>query len=52
MLSYQPVRALAGLNIAINQGLTAANRVLPIIDLENEIKKMINYQILILKMET
>ena len=38
MLSYQPVRALAGLNIAINQGLTAANRVLPIIDLENEIK--------------
>ena len=39
MLSYQPVRALAGLNIAINQGLTAANRVLPIIDLENEIKK-------------
>ena len=39
MLAYQPVRALAGLNIAINQGLTAANRVLPIIDLENEIKK-------------
>ena len=37
MLAYQPVRALAGLNIAINQGLTAADRVLPIIDLKNEI---------------
>ena len=24
MLAYQPVRALAGLNISINQGLTAA----------------------------
>ena len=39
MLAYQPVRALAGLNIAINQGLTAANRVLPIIDLKNEINQ-------------
>ena len=26
-VTYQPVRALAGLNIAINQGLTAADRV-------------------------
>ena len=42
MLAYQPVRALSGLNIAINQGLTAANRVLPIIDLENEINDNIN----------
>ena len=38
MLAYQPVRSLAGLNIAINQGISAASRVLPIIDQENEIK--------------
>ena len=38
MLAYQPVRSLAGLNIAINQGITAAKRVLPIIDLVNEVK--------------
>jgi len=38
MLAYQPVRSLAGLNIAINQGITAGKRVLPIIDLVNEVK--------------
>jgi subfamily B ATP-binding cassette protein MsbA len=38
MLAYQPVRSLAGLNIAINQGLSAARRVLPIIDRKSEIK--------------
>jgi len=38
MLAYQPVRSLAGLNILINQGVTAAKRVLPIIDLVNEVK--------------
>ena len=38
MLAYQPVRSLAGLNIAINQGLSAAKRVLPIIDRQSEIK--------------
>ena len=43
MLAYQPVRSLAGLNIAINQGLTAAKRVLPIIDLVNEVKENKNY---------
>ena len=32
MLAYQPVRSLATLNIAINQGLSAARRILPIID--------------------
>ena len=32
MLAYQPVRALANLNITINQGLSGAARVLPIID--------------------
>ncbi len=38
MLSYQPVRSLATLNITIQQGLTGAKRVLPIIDNENEIR--------------
>ena len=32
MLAYQPVRSLATLNIAIQQGLSGAKRVLPIID--------------------
>ena len=32
MLSYQPVRSLATLNITIHQGLTGAKRVLPVID--------------------
>jgi len=38
MLAYQPVKSLAGLNISINQGVTGAKRVLPIIDLVNEVK--------------
>ena len=37
MLAYQPVRSLATLNISINQGLSAAKRILPIIDAKNEI---------------
>ena len=37
MLAYQPVRSLATLNMAVNQGLSAAKRVLPIIDMENKI---------------
>ena len=37
MLAYQPVRSLATLNIAINQGLAGAKRVLPIIDNKNQI---------------
>ncbi len=32
MLAYQPVRSLATLNLVIQQGLTGARRVLPIID--------------------
>ena len=32
MLAYQPVRSLATLNIAISQGLSAAIRILPVID--------------------
>ena len=38
MLAYQPVKSLAGLNISINQGVTGAKRVLPIVDLVNEVK--------------
>ena len=38
MLAYQPVRSLATLNIAIQQGLSGAKRVLPIIDEKPEIK--------------
>jgi subfamily B ATP-binding cassette protein MsbA len=37
MLAYQPVRSLATLNITISQGLAAANRILPIIDIKNKI---------------
>ena len=37
MLAYQPVRALATLNITINQGLSAAARILPVIDEKSEL---------------
>jgi subfamily B ATP-binding cassette protein MsbA len=39
MLAYQPVRSLATLNIAVQQGLSGAKRVLPIIDDIPEIKE-------------
>jgi subfamily B ATP-binding cassette protein MsbA len=38
MLAYQPVRSLSTLNMIINQGLSAASRILPIIDQKNKIK--------------
>ena len=38
MLAYQPVRSLSTLNMVLNQGLSAASRILPIIDQENLIK--------------
>ena len=37
MLAYQPVRALSTLNMVLNQGLSAASRILPIIDNKNQI---------------
>ena len=40
MLAYQPVRALSTLNMVLNQGLSAASRILPIIDQENKIKNI------------
>tara|TARA_B110000967_G_C18867839_1_gene553669 strand:+ start:294 stop:2033 length:1740 start_codon:yes stop_codon:yes gene_type:complete len=42
MLAYQPVRSLATLNMAINLGLAGARRILPIIDLKNEINEKEN----------
>ncbi len=38
MLAYQPVRALSTLNMVVNQGLSAASRILPIIDKKNNIR--------------
>ena len=37
MLAYQPVRSLSTLNMVSNQGLSAASRILPIIDQKNDI---------------
>ena len=37
MLAYQPVRSLATLNISVSQGLSAAARILPIIDEKSEL---------------
>ena len=42
MLAYQPVRALSTLNMILNQGLSAASRILPIIDQKNTIKDLSN----------
>ena len=46
MLAYQPVRSLATINMAINQGLSAAKRILPIIDQKNKIVEKNNASIL------
>ncbi len=37
MLAYQPVRSLSTLNMVLRQGLSAASRILPIIDQKNYI---------------
>ena len=37
MLAYQPVKTLTKVNISISQGLSAAKRILPIIDTKNHI---------------
>jgi len=46
MLAYQPVRSLATLNMSIQQGLSAANRILPVIDLKSKIIENENNKIL------
>jgi len=48
MLSYQPVRALATLNIGINQGLAGARRVFEVIDLKRKIDENINAKDLVI----
>ena len=49
MLAYQPVRSLATITMAVNQGLSAARRILPIIDNDNEIADKENAKDLIIK---
>jgi len=49
MLAYQPVRSLATLNITVQQGLSGAKRVLPIIDDIPEVKEKENSKDLIIK---
>ena len=49
MLAYQPVRSLATLHVTVNLGLSAAKRILPIIDIKNEIKERKDSKNLILK---
>ena len=39
MLAYQPVKSLATVNVGIGQGLSAAKRIIPIIDMEIQINK-------------
>ena len=49
MLAYQPVRSLSSLNIVVNEGISAAERILPIIDKKNKINEKINSKNLIIK---
>ena len=42
MLAYQPVRSLATINITIGQGLSAAERILPIIDEKSNLIQNVN----------
>jgi len=48
MLSYQPVRSLATLNMGINLGLSGARRVFEIIDLKRKIDENINAKDLVI----
>jgi len=48
MLAYQPVKTLTKVNVAIAQGLAAAERIIPIIDLKNKINPNIESEKLIL----
>ena len=42
MLAYQPVRSLSTLNIIVHEGLSAAARILPVVDTKNLIKNIEN----------
>ena len=48
MLSYQPVRALATLNMGIKHGLSGARRVFEVIDLKRKIDENINAKDLVI----
>ncbi len=48
MLAYQPVKTLTKVNVAISQGLAAADRIIPIIDLKNKINPNVESERLIL----
>ena len=49
MLAYQPVRALSTLTMVLNQGLSAASRILPIIDQKNNVNDIISAKPLLIK---
>ena len=49
MLAYQPVRALAGVNIGVNEGITAAKRIYKMLDSVNKIVDSPNAKILNIK---
>ena len=49
MLAYQPVRSLATLNIGVQQGLSGASRVIPIIDENQTIQDKVDAKDLIIK---
>jgi subfamily B ATP-binding cassette protein MsbA len=49
MLAYQPVRALSGINIGVQEGITAAKRIYELIDQKNEIYHDVNAPSLKLK---
>tara|TARA_B100001250_G_scaffold288681_1_gene250424 strand:- start:7215 stop:8975 length:1761 start_codon:yes stop_codon:yes gene_type:complete len=49
MLAYQPVKSLATINVGFGQGLSAAKRILPIIDTEIKINKNVNEKSLNIK---
>ena len=42
MLAYQPVRSLATMNITISQGLSAATRILPVIDEKSKLNENVD----------
>lgn len=43
MMAYQPIKSLAGINIGIQEGLTAAKRIYSLIDQHNEVKEEKNF---------
>ena len=47
MLAYQPVRSLATLNMSINQGISSGQRILPLIQMKNNIVEKENSKNLI-----